>query len=175
MLSFTGYSSHPFRNYFHVKTNSYTAWLGPVGCQYWAYLFLDLRTPLPHPLSVGNPPSPKHWEWWSALLTVSLVYLATGAEDGQAIPRRSFWIFHNCSEEQLKGRFCLGLDIPLNECSWIVTIFTLYYCHPHHLRRNSPTCFNPRSESTIICFGFTVCHDFAMILQQFLQMRKVPF
>ncbi len=56
ICSFRGYSSHPFRNYFHVNHNSYTAWVSAVDLRYIAYL-LDLRA-LPRPFFLGTPPPP---------------------------------------------------------------------------------------------------------------------
>ncbi len=43
--------------YFHVKPNSYTAWLDSIDSQYPAYL--SDPEPHPHPLSVGNLPPPQ--------------------------------------------------------------------------------------------------------------------
>jgi hypothetical protein len=44
--SFAGYSLHPFRNYFHVNTNSYKVWSGAVDCQFPAYILTWVKLEL---------------------------------------------------------------------------------------------------------------------------------
>jgi hypothetical protein len=56
LYSFVGYSKHPFRNYFHVNPNSYSAWYGMVDRHYPASL-LNLITLPPTPFLLSTPPS----------------------------------------------------------------------------------------------------------------------
>ncbi len=76
---------------------------------------VDLRT-LPPPFLWQSPSveRDREWKWWWNNLTVSLVYLAVWAEDGQAIPQErlcfELWFFSNCSAKQPSGQFYLDLD-----------------------------------------------------------------
>ncbi len=72
----------------------YIKWLGTVDRRLSSLVFRPEEPPHPH--FCGKPPPPPHmerdrvWLWWGNNLTVSLVYLAAWAEEGQAIPK----IFH---------------------------------------------------------------------------------
>ncbi len=123
----------------------------------------DLRTPLPF---CGNPLPPSPWDvvlvWkrWSDNLTISLVYLATLADDGQVItksvylwgliPQQLFW---EATEWSVLPGFGLALAF-FSMCSWIQnhhhfhplsSPFVIIIKESHHL-------FNTRV--TVSCFAF---------------------